>query len=104
MCQCVSWDPLFFNTAHRFPAYVSRVRTTLETLQAKVIRGSHPDVRFIHAGTVLVFTYRAQWLAVFTVKTSMLVHGILEMSRAAEIDREVLAHLRSKAVWAEAFV
>ncbi|KAH9956230.1 hypothetical protein BGW80DRAFT_272796 [Lactifluus volemus] len=71
----------------KFPAYVSRVRTTLETLQAKVIRGSRPD-----------------WLAVFTVKTSMLVHGILEMSRAAEIDREVLAHLRSKAVWAEAFV
>jgi hypothetical protein len=103
MCQCVSLVHLFSNATRRFPAYVSRVKTSLETLQAKVIRGSHPDVRFTF--TQRVFTDRAQWLAVFTVKTSMLVHGVLEMSRrTAEVDWKVQIHVKSKVVWEDAFV
>ncbi|KAH9979599.1 hypothetical protein BGW80DRAFT_606890 [Lactifluus volemus] len=70
----------------KFPAYVSRVRNTLETLQTKVIDGSHPD-----------------WMAVLTVQTSMLVHGVLEISRTPGFDAKVRTHLRSKEVWTDAF-
>jgi hypothetical protein len=44
-------------------------------------------------------TYRTQWLTVITIKTSMLVEGVVEIVNVAALSTEVLDHLRSRPVW-----
>lgn len=53
----------------------------------------------IHADTVIVLTYRAQWLTVITVQTSMLIEGVVEIVKVETLGTDVLNHLKSKPVW-----
>ncbi|KAI0287752.1 hypothetical protein BC826DRAFT_738377 [Russula brevipes] len=66
----------------RFPSYVREAETSLDRLQTKVINGSPAD-----------------WLTVITVQTSMLVEGVLEMVKVADLGTDILNHLKSKSVW-----
>jgi hypothetical protein len=43
--------------------------------------------------------YWTQWLTVITIKTSMLVEGVVEIVNVAALSTEILDHLRSRPVW-----
>jgi len=53
----------------------------------------------IHIKLVVGLTYWKQWLTVVTVQTSMLVEGVLEMVKVADLGTDILNHLKSKSVW-----
>lgn len=48
--------------------------------------------------SVLVLTYRAQWALVTTIKTSMLIGGVMETAKATD-DVKTWEHLKSEPVW-----
>jgi len=54
---------------------------------------------FIHTKTVLVLTYRIQWLMITTIQTTMLIEGVVEIVKVANLGSDVLNHLKSKSVW-----
>jgi hypothetical protein len=85
---------------HRFPTYVYDIGTPLDELQNAVISGSSraPAVSAYPCKSVLVLTYRAQWLMVLTIQTSMLIQGVLEIVKVTT-DIETRNHLKSKPVW-----
>jgi hypothetical protein len=86
---------------HRFPAYVREIKGPLHDLQDAVVNGSPraPAVSAHLQKFVLVLTYyRAQWLIVLTIQTSMLIEGVLEIAEATT-DIEVRNHLKSRPVW-----
>src|SRR5882757_9260409 len=71
--------------AHRFPTYVNDIKTPLDQLQNAVISGSSraPAVSAYPHKSILILTYRAQWLMVLTIQTSMLIQGVLEIVKEA---------------------
>ncbi|KAH9058117.1 hypothetical protein EDB87DRAFT_952989 [Lactarius vividus] len=66
----------------RFPKYVTSAVTPLDTLQKQMTSGPLPE-----------------WLTVITIKTCMLVQGVLEVVLHPDTDTELLNHLKSKPVW-----
>ncbi|KAH8991458.1 hypothetical protein EDB86DRAFT_2830832 [Lactarius hatsudake] len=66
----------------KFPKYVTNAVTPLDTLQEQMTSGALPE-----------------WLTVITIKTCMLVQGVLEVVLHPETGAELLNHLKSKPVW-----
>jgi hypothetical protein len=99
MFQCVT-DFFVIDTVHRFPTYVYDIETPLDELQDAVISDTSraPAVCAYPHKSVLVLTYRAQWLTVLTIQTSMLIQGILEIVKVTT-DIETRNHLKSMPVW-----
>ena len=97
--QCVM-DFLVIDLVHRFPTYVNAIKTPLNELQDAVISGSSPapEVSAYPPKSVLVLTYWAQWLMVLTIRTSMLIQGVLEIVKVTT-DIETRNHLKSEPVW-----
>jgi hypothetical protein len=100
MFQCVT-DFLVIDLVHRFPTYVHDIKTPLDELQEDVINSSPrtPAVSAHPHNSVLVLTYRAQWLMVLTIQTSMLIEGVVEIVKEVATDIEIRNHLKSKPVW-----
>jgi hypothetical protein len=73
---------IFNDKRIRFPKYVKSAVAPLDTLQSEVISGTLPE-----------------WLTVITIKSCMLVQGVLEVILQPGTDRDVLNHLKSKPVW-----
>ncbi|KAI9439116.1 hypothetical protein H4582DRAFT_117595 [Lactarius indigo] len=66
----------------RYPKYVTNAVTPLDTLQKQMTSESLPE-----------------WLTVITIKTCMLVQGVLEVVLQPNTSTELLNHLKSKTVW-----
>ncbi|KAF8266939.1 hypothetical protein EI94DRAFT_1802333 [Lactarius quietus] len=66
----------------QFPKYVVSAVAPLDTLQTQMLSGSLPE-----------------WLTVITIKTCMLVQGVLEIILQPGTNPKVLDHLKSKPVW-----
>ncbi|KAH9032228.1 hypothetical protein EDB85DRAFT_1258787 [Lactarius pseudohatsudake] len=66
----------------RFPKYVTSAVTPLDALQKQMTSGPLPE-----------------WLTVITIKTCMLVQGVLEVVLHPDTGTELLNHLKSKPVW-----
>ncbi|KAI0263560.1 hypothetical protein BC834DRAFT_971251 [Gloeopeniophorella convolvens] len=66
----------------KFPPYVDDVQTPLDNLLLEVTSGAP-----------------SQWFTIITIKTSMLVEGVLEIIEEKSVDADVLNHLKSKRVW-----
>lgn len=73
---------IFNDKRIRFPKYVKTAVAPLDTLQSEVMSGTLPE-----------------WLTVITIKTCMLVQGVLEVILQPGTDRNLLNHLKSKPVW-----
>jgi hypothetical protein len=99
MFQCAT-NGFVIDLVHRFSTYVYDIGTPLDELQNAVISGSSraPAVSAYPYKSVLVLTYRAQWLMVLTIQTSMLIQGVLEIVKVTT-DIETRNHLKSKPVW-----
>src|SRR6266699_529625 len=72
---------LVIDLVHRFPTYVNDIKTPLDELQNAVISDSSraPAVSAYPHKSLPVLTYRAQWLMVLSIQTSMLIQGVLEI-------------------------
>lgn len=99
MFHCVT-DFFVIDLVHRFPTYVYDIETPLDELQDAVISDTSPApaVRAYPHESVLLLTYRAQWLMVLTIQTSMLIQGVLEIVKVTT-DIETRNHLKSRSVW-----
>jgi len=73
---------IFNDKRIRFPKYVVSAVAPLDTLQTQMLSGSLPE-----------------WLTVITIKTCMLVQGVLEIILQPGTNPKVLDHLKSKPVW-----
>ncbi|KAI9450386.1 hypothetical protein BJY52DRAFT_179428 [Lactarius psammicola] len=73
---------IFNDKSKKFPKYVTSALAPLDTLQTQMTSGPLPE-----------------WLTVITIKTCMLVQGVLEVLFQPNTTTEVLNHLKSKPVW-----
>jgi hypothetical protein len=73
---------IFKDKRIRLPKYVKSAVAPLDPLQSEVTSGTLPE-----------------WLTVITIKTCMLVQGVLEVILQPGTDHEVLNHLKSASVW-----